>query len=120
MVIVQAVYARLEILVILQGTVVPIYLLNGVGLCLQINLCLTGCQRTHVHTDTHRVAGHVERDIGALHPSLVDMYLPAVLGGGGIFRNGVVQCNVQLGIFQPGSIHFNGFPMEVYTIALDE
>ena len=48
------------------------------------------------------------------------MYLPAVLGGGGIFRNGVVQCNVQLGIFQPGSIHFNGFPMEVYTIALDE
>ena len=62
-VIVEALDTGLVVLVILQGAIHPVNTSYGIGLLLQINHRLLSGQRTHMGSDTHRIAWHVERDV---------------------------------------------------------
>ena len=63
MVIVEALDTGLVVLIILQGPIHPINTGYGIGLLLQVDHCLLSSQRTHMSSDTHRIAWHVKRDV---------------------------------------------------------
>jgi hypothetical protein len=53
-----------------------------------------------MNTDAHRVAWQVEGDIRTMYRGFVEVYLPFILRLGGVLRNGIVEDDVQMGVFQ--------------------
>ena len=120
MVEVQALDVRLEILIVLHTAIGPFHAADGIGLGAQVDECLAGCQRAEMGTDAHGVARHVQRHVGTQDGSLVDMNLPQILRLGRILRDGVVQLDVKVGIFQTGTIGLNGLLVQIDTLARHE
>jgi hypothetical protein len=68
-----------------------------------------------VGIDAHRVAWHVEHYVGTAYHKAVGMDHPQGLGLGGVLGYGIVQLDVQSGIFQSGSVGLDGLLVQVYA-----
>ena len=100
-VIVQTINMRLEVLVVLHGTMHPVNAAHRIGLGTQVDECFAGNKTTEMGVDAHRVTGHVEHNIRVVDSEAIDMNLPQHgFASGCIFRHGVGHLDIQTGILQ--------------------
>ena len=76
MIEVKTLHTGLEVLVVGQSTVQPIDTSYGIGLSAKVYQGVSGCQRTETGLHAHRIAGHVQRQIGATDDDAIHMDFP--------------------------------------------
>ena len=119
-VVVQSLDAGLVVLVVLQGAIVPVGTMDGIGLRLKVDEGLASHQRAQCGMDTHGVARHVQGYLRTGDGQTVGMYLPTVVAGGRILGYRVAQGYVQSGFLQSGTVYLYCLPVQVDTLAGNE
>ena len=115
MVVIKSIDNRFEILVVMQISLRPVNRLHHIGLCAQIDICLTHTKMSKVGIHTHSISGHMKGYRGLVDNNTVCHDFPTVFRGRRVLWNTIVKSDIQPAVFQSGAIQFHSLIIKVYT-----
>ena len=118
MVEIEASGGLLVVLVVVDPTVAPIEMANGIEIFIKVEISLLGLRLSKIGGYGEGVARHVEREARLVQAELREGYLPIVRAGGGVFGNGVAQGHIELGVGQDGMVDVDVLLGQVDAVGL--
>jgi len=108
MIIVEALHAGFEAVVVYHTASAPLYTAHAVKLVLKVDEALPCRGLPQVGLYPQRISGHAEGNIGFSNNDAVEPYLPLAFLGRGVGWHGIAQRHVEAGIIQLGRIYVDG------------